>query len=73
LMDAGLLDVPEAEIVSIIASYPNGLRIDEIKDKVKMPPVRVQPTINTLLENVLQYDAHSDSYKILESIKNELS
>jgi len=72
LMDAGLLDVPEAEIVSVIASNPNGLTLAEIKDKVSMPPVRIQPTINTLLEKVLEYIAHSDSYKILESIKSEL-
>ncbi|MEE9410493.1 MAG: hypothetical protein V3V41_06165 [Candidatus Heimdallarchaeota archaeon] len=73
LMDAGLLDVPEAELVSIIASYPNGLKLAEIKEKVAMPPVRVQPTLNTLLENVLEYDSHSESYKILETIKKELS
>ena len=72
LMDAGLLDVPEAEVVSVIASNPNGLTLAEIKDKVSMPPVRIQPTINTLLEKVLEYVAHSDSYKILESIKGEL-
>jgi len=72
LMDAGLLDVPEAEVVSVIASNPNGLSLAEIKDRVSMPPVRIQPTINTLLEKVLEYVAHSDSYKILESIKSEL-
>jgi chromosome segregation ATPase len=71
LMEAGLLDVPEAEIVSVIASYPNGLKLDEIKEKVSMPPVRVQPTINTLLEKVVEHDSYSDSYKILESIKKE--
>ena len=72
LMDSGLLDVPEAEVISIIASYPNGLTLAEIKDKVGMPPVRVQPTINNLLENVLEHDLHSDTYKILDSIKDEL-
>ena len=71
LMEAGLLDVPEAEIVSVIASYPNGLKLDEIKEKVSMPPVRVQPTINTLLEKVVEHDSYSDSYKILETIKKE--
>ena len=72
LMDAGLMDVPEAEVVSIIASYPDGLKIDEIKQKVNMPPVRVQPTINNLLETVIEYDALSDSYRILDIIKKEL-
>ncbi|MHA1199010.1 MAG: hypothetical protein ACTSQF_06635 [Candidatus Heimdallarchaeaceae archaeon] len=72
LMDAGLMDVPEAEVVAIVAAYPNGLKIDEIKKKVNMPPVRVQPTVNNLLETVLQYDALSDSYKIIETIKKEL-
>lgn len=72
LMDAGLLDVPEAEVVSVIASNPNGLSLAEIKNLVTMPPVRIQPTLNTLLEKVLEYVAHSDSYKILESIKSEL-
>ena len=72
LMDAGLMDVPEAEVVSIIASYPNGLKLDEIKQKVNMPPVRVQPTINNLLETVLEYDALTDSYRIMDIIKKEL-
>ena len=72
LMDAGLMDVPEAEVVSIIASYPDGLKIEEIKQKVNMAPVRVQPTVNNLLETVLEYDAMSDSYKILDTIKKEL-
>jgi len=72
LMDAGLMDVPEAEVVSIIASYPNGLKLDEIKQKVNMAPVRVQPTINNLLETVLEYEPVSDSYKILDVIKKEL-
>ncbi len=72
LMDAGLMDVPEAEVVATIASYPNGLKIDEIKQKVKLAPVRVQPTINNLLETVLEYDALSDSYRIIEMIKKEL-
>ena len=73
LMDSGLLDVPEAEVVSIIASYPNGLTMAEIKEKVSMAPVRVQPTINNLLEKVLEHDPASDSYRILDSIKKELS
>ena len=73
LMDSGLLDVPEAELVSIIASYPNGLTLTEIKEKVSMAPVRVQPTINNLLEKVLEHDPSSDSYRILETIKRELS
>ena len=73
LMDSGLLDVPEAELVSIIASYPNGLTMTEIKEKVSMPPVRVQPTINNLLEKVLEHDPTSDSYRILDTIKKELS
>jgi chromosome segregation ATPase len=72
LMDSGLLDVPEAEVVSIIASYPNGLTLAEIKEKVSMAPVRVQPTINNLLENVLEHDLHSDTYKILDSLKDQL-
>ena len=73
LMDSGLLDVPEAEVVSIIASYPNGLTMAEIKEKVGMAPVRVQPTVNNLLEKVLEHDPASDSYRILDSIKKELS
>ena len=72
LMDAGLMDVPEAEVVAIIASYPNGLKIEEIKQKVNMPPVRVQPTLNNLLETVLEYDALSDSYRIIDTLKKEL-
>ncbi len=73
LMDSGLLDVPEAEIVSIIAAEPNGLTLAQIKEKVSIPPVRVQPTINTLLEKVLHYDASTDSYRILETIKKDFS
>ena len=72
LMDAGLMDVPEAEVVATIASRPEGLKLAEIKEKVNMPPVRVQPTINNLLESVIEYDAMSDSYKILDIIKKEL-
>jgi len=72
LMDAGLMDVPEAEVVATIASHPEGLKLAEIKEKVNMPPVRVQPTINNLLETVIEYDAMNDSYKILDIIKKEL-
>ncbi len=71
LMDAGLLDVPEAEIVSIVASSPDGLKLDEIKSKVTMATVRVQPVLNNLLEKVLEYDNFSDSYRILESLRKE--
>ncbi len=71
LMDSGLMDVPEAEVVAIVSSYPNGLKLDEIKQKVNMPPVRVQPTINNLLETVLEYDIPSDSYRIIETIRKE--
>ncbi|MCG3223524.1 MAG: hypothetical protein H7647_03590 [Candidatus Heimdallarchaeota archaeon] len=71
LMDAGLLDVPEAEIVSIVASSPDGLKLDEIKSKVTMATVRVQPVLNNLLEKVLEYDSYSDSYRILESLRKE--
>ena len=73
LMDAGLLDVPEAEVVSIIASYPEGLKLDEIKEKVSMPPVRVQPVLNNLLEKVLEHDIYSDSYRIMESLRKEFN
>ena len=73
LMDSGLLDVPEAELVSIIASYPNGLTLADIKEKVSMAPVRVQPTINNLLEKVLEHEPSSDTYRILDTIKKELS
>ena len=73
LMDAGLMDVPEAEVVSIVASHPDGLKLDEIKTKVTMPPVRVQPVLNNLLEKVLEYDSYSDSYRILESLRKEFS
>lgn len=72
LMDAGLMDVPEAEVVAIVSSYPEGLKLDEIKQKVNMPPVRVQPTINNLLETVLEYDIPSDSYRIIDTIRKEL-
>ncbi len=72
LMDAGLMDVPEAEVVATIASNPEGLRIADIKEKVNMPPVRVQPTINNLLETVIEYDALNDSYKIIDTIKKDL-
>lgn len=71
LMDAGLLDVPEAEIVSIVASSPDGLKLDEIKSKVTMATVRVQPVLNNLLEKVLEYDSYSDSYRILEALRKE--
>ena len=71
LMDAGLLDVPEAEIVSIVASSPDGLKLDEIKSKVTMATVRVQPVLNNLLEKVLEYDSYSDSYRILETLRKE--
>ena len=71
LMDAGLLDVPEAEIVSIVASSPDGLKLDEIKSKVTMATVRVQPVLNNLLEKVLEYDNYSDSYRILEALRKE--
>ena len=71
LMDAGLLDVPEAEIVSIVASSPDGLKLDEIKSKVTMATVRVQPVLNNLLEKVLEYDNFSDSYRILEALRKE--
>ncbi len=71
LMDAGLLDVPEAEIVSIVASSPDGLKLDEIKNKVTMATVRVQPVLNNLLEKVLEYDSYSDSYRILEALRKE--
>ena len=73
LMDAGLLDVPEAELVAVIASYPEGLKLADIKEKVNMPPVRVQPTINNLLETVIEYHPLTDTYRILETIKKELS
>jgi len=72
LMDAGLMDVPEAEVVATIASHPSGLKLADIKEKVNMPPVRVQPTINNLLETVIEYDALNDSYKIIETIKKDL-
>jgi len=72
LMDAGLMDVPEAEVVATIASHPEGLKLAEIKEKVNMPSVRVQPTINNLLESVIEYDATNNSYKILDIIKKEL-
>ena len=72
LMDAGLMDVPEAEVVATIASHPEGLRIEDIKEKVNMPPVRVQPTINNLLETVIEYDTLNDSYKIIDTIKKDL-
>ena len=71
LMDAGLLDVPEAEIVSVVASSPDGLKLDEIKSKVTMATVRVQPVLNNLLEKVLEYDSYSDSYRILETLRKE--
>lgn len=71
LMDSGLLDVPEAEIVSIVASSPDGLKLDEIKSKVTMATVRVQPVLNNLLEKVLEYDSYSDSYRILETLRKE--
>ncbi len=71
LMDAGLLDVPEAEIVSIVASSPDGLKLDEIKSKITMATVRVQPVLNNLLEKVLEYDSYSDSYRILEALRKE--
>ncbi|MBY9001006.1 MAG: hypothetical protein KGD64_08840 [Candidatus Heimdallarchaeota archaeon] len=71
LMDAGLLDVPEAEIVAIVASHPDGLKLDEIKGKVSMALVRVQPVLNNLLEKVLEYDSYSDSYRILETLRKE--
>jgi len=71
LMDSGLLDVPEAEIVSIVASSPDGLKLDEIKSKVTMATVRVQPVLNNLLEKVLEYDIYSDSYRILETLRKE--
>ena len=71
LMDAGLLDVPEAEIVSIVASSLDGLKLDEIKSKVTMATVRVQPVLNNLLEKVLEYDSYSDSYRILEALRKE--
>lgn len=73
LMDAGLMDVPEAEVVATIAAHPEGIKLAEIKEKVNMPPVRVQPTINNLLETVIEYDAMNDSYKILDTIKKDLA
>ena len=47
------------------------MKLDEIKGKVSMAPVRVQPVLNNLLEKVLEYDNYSDSYRILESLRKE--
>ncbi len=71
LMESGLLDVPEAEIVSTIAAYPEGLTISEIKEKVNLPPVRVQPTLNNLLDEVIRYDEVKEKYIIIETIQSE--
>ena len=72
LMEAGLLDVPEAELVAMIAAHPEGMKIEDIKGKVKIPPVRVQPILNNLLEKMLVYNEHQELYTIKEDIKEEL-
>ena len=72
LMDSGLLDVPEAEIVSVIASADDGLLLSQIKEKVKLPSVRVQPTLNNLLDKVITFDEGTEKYKIMDVVKGEL-
>ena len=71
-MEAGLLDAPEAELVAMIAAHPEGMKIEDIKGKVKIPPVRVQPILNNLLEKILVYNEHQELYTIKEDIKEEL-
>ena len=72
LMEAGLLDVPEAELIATIAAHPEGMNIEEIKGKVKIPPVRVLPILNNLLEKIIVYNEHKELYTIKEDIKEEL-
>ncbi|MHA1417095.1 MAG: hypothetical protein ACTSRR_12670 [Candidatus Heimdallarchaeaceae archaeon] len=73
LMDAGLMDVPEAEIISVIAASTDGLTLSEIKEKVSIPSVRVQPTLNNLLEKVLTYDARREKYQISTIVQEEMN
>lgn len=73
LMDAGLMDVPEAEIVSAIAASKEGLTIEELKQKVNIPSVRVQPTLNNLLEKILTYEPRREVYMINPIIQEELN
>ncbi len=73
LMDAGLMDVPEAEIISIISANPEGLTIDEIKQKVSIPSVRVQPTVNNLLDKILIYDQRTERYNISAIVQEEMN